>query len=110
MLVLCSPLVFKTFFRKDIRAFAFWPFVIIRDKYLVKDRILINHERIHLKQQVELLILPFYVLYFGEFIIHFIRFKNWNQAYRAISFEKEAYQNHSNSNYTNGRKSYAMWR
>lgn len=66
--------------------------------------ILINHEKIHLRQQAELLILPFYVLYISEFIIRFIKHRNFKKAYKNISFEKEAYNNDSNPNYLDTRK------
>lgn len=109
-MVFSSPILFKTFFREEIRAFAFWPFIFIKHRDLIKDKVLLNHEKIHLKQQLELLVVPFYVLYFGEFIYHLIRFKSIDKAYKAISFEKEAYNHHHNRDYLASRRFWAMWR
>ena len=66
--------------------------------------VLINHERIHLKQQLELLWIFFFVWYTTEFLVRLLLVRNWNNAYRSISFEKEAYQNEGNPNYLNERK------
>ena len=62
-----------------------------------------HHEKIHLKQQIELLVLPFYLFYFLEFLIRFIQYKNWHTAYKRISFEREAYDNESDLDYLNKR-------
>jgi len=71
------------------------------------DTVLLNHEKIHLKQQLELLILPFYLWYILEFVFRFIQYRNWQTAYKNISFEKEAYLNEGNLHYLNERR---FWR
>jgi hypothetical protein len=63
-----------------------------------------NHERIHLRQQLELLILPFYIWYLIEFGVRLLQMRNRRLAYRAISFEREAYENHDNEEYLKSRK------
>lgn len=73
-------------------------------------QVLINHERIHLRQQVELLILPFYVWYLTEYFINRLRGQSKNQAYRNISFEKEAYNNDENLEYLKQRSIWAFLR
>lgn len=83
-----------------------FPFVFLKRKALKTDAILINHEKIHLKQQLELLILPFYIFYGIEFLIRLIQYKNWYTAYRNISFERESYRNEANMNY---RKERRLW-
>ena len=47
-----------------------WPFIILREKYRgktnywkLKAQRIINHESIHIEQQKELLVIPFYILY-----------------------------------------------
>ncbi len=72
--------------------------------------VLLNHERIHIRQQLELLILPFFILYVTEWLILLIKYKNRNLAYLNISFEKEAYANASNLNYLSNRNPYAWVR
>lgn len=81
-----------------IRALAFYPFIIMPRETIVDDKLL-NHERIHLRQQLELLIIPFYIWY----IIAIIR-----NGYMGISFEKEAYDNDSNLSYLKGRKMFSF--
>ncbi|KLT64670.1 hypothetical protein [Pedobacter sp. BMA] len=78
---------------------AIFPFILLKSKRYKADKEIINHERIHLRQQLELLILPFYLLYLINYLINLIRFKDHDLAYRNIIFEKEAYQNDSNLNY-----------
>ncbi len=87
---------------------AIYPFIFLKNKALKVDKKLINHEKIHLKQQVELLWIFFFVWYFFEYLIKFIRYKNHAQAYKNISFEKEAYSNESDFNYLKNRKYFAF--
>ena len=77
----------------SIRAITIWPFIFIKDS---GDDELINHERIHLVQQKELLLLGFYLLYIVFWTIGLIKFRNFQKAYMEIPFEKEAYANDSN--------------
>jgi len=84
----------------DIYAITIWPFIIIKDE---GNDITINHESIHIKQQEELWILPFYLLYAFEWFKHLIKHKNNHMAYLEISFEKEAYANQKNFDYLTNR-------
>ena len=70
-----------------------FPFVFLKTKDLKLNLTLINHENIHKRQQIELLVFPFYLVYGIEFLIRFIQYKKWDLAYRNISFEREAYMN-----------------
>ena len=97
-------IVNKYLLGKKIRGISLWPFVILRDKKDIRDVVLLNHERIHLKQQLELFIVPFYIWYLTEFSIRYFQTRNFHQAYRNISFEREAYANESNLNYCISRK------
>ena len=67
---------------------------------------LINHERIHSAQQRELLFLFFYLAYVFEWLA---RLPMRGNAYRNISFEREAYANQRDLNYLKYRRHYA-WR
>lgn len=95
---------------KHITAITLWPFVIFREKGFKHDAVIINHEKIHLRQQLELLIIPFYIIYLSEYVWGLLKYKNHNEAYRAISFEKEAYRNEKNMNYLEQRKPWTAWR
>ena len=80
-----------------------FPFIFLKYEHLKSDTILMNHERIHLRQQLEFLILPFFLIYTTEFLIRLIVLRNWKRAYRSISFEKEAYANERNLTYLKSR-------
>lgn len=85
---------FEFILRMKIRAIAFWPFIILAPTTKIT-KTLINHEKIHLRQQIEMLIIPFYVWYMIEFYLR----GYWN-----ISFEREAYANESNASFLKQRK------
>ncbi len=80
-----------------------YPFVFLKNRTLKKDAKLINHETIHLNQQLELLILPFFLWYIIEFLLRLFLYKNWYLAYKNISFEREAYANETNLKYNHQR-------
>jgi len=90
-------------------AITLWPFIVMNKNYKGKE-ILLNHEKIHLKQQIELLIIPFYLWYFIEFSIRYFKYKSWDKAYRNISFEREAYGNEKDLQYLGKRKFFGFWK
>ena len=83
-------------------AVTLWPFIFIRTGITLSPR-LIRHEQIHGRQQCEMLIIPFYIWYLVEW---FIRLP-WGNAYRNISFEREAYRNQLNPHYLDQRPCWA---
>ncbi|MCZ6914228.1 MAG: hypothetical protein O7C59_07100 [Rickettsia endosymbiont of Ixodes persulcatus] len=78
---------------------AIFPFILLKSIRYKNDPEIINHEKIHLRQQLELLILPFYILYFINYIINLFIYKKHDEAYRKIVFEKEAYDYETDFNY-----------
>ena len=64
--------------------------LFVRKGIIVTDRLL-NHENIHTVQMKELWYILFYIIYLFEWIIKLIYYRNFKLAYRAISFEREAY-------------------
>ena len=80
-----------------------FPFMFLKYKTLKWNKVLINHEKIHMRQQIELLILPFFVLYGIEFLIRLFQYKKWKLAYRNISFEREAYSKEKDLEYLKTR-------
>ena len=82
---------------------ALWPFIILQNKSFLSDTVFINHEKIHLRQQAEMLIVFFYIWYVFEFLLRWIQFKNRYQAYKNISFEREAYTNEKDLDYLKKR-------
>lgn len=93
-----------------VRGMALFPFILLRERSLARDAVIMNHELIHHRQQVELLIIPFYFFYLLHYIINRFRFPDHHSAYRHIIFEKEAYANESNLNYLEQRKWFGFWR
>lgn len=89
-------------------AIALYPFVFIKSKDLWEDRVLVNHEMIHLRQQIEMLILFFYMFYVMEFLVRLIRYRSRYEAYRNISFEREAFSNGADPRYLRNRKFWAF--
>lgn len=68
-----------------------------------------NHERIHTEQIKEMLALPFYIWYCVEFLIKLVFiYQDIKKAYRAISFEREAYSNQDDLEYLQKRR-YFRW-
>jgi DNA phosphorothioation-dependent restriction protein DptG len=92
-----------------VEGMALFPFILVKKAAGKTDTVLINHEKIHLAQQLELLILPFYFLYLGQYILNLVRFRNHHQAYRNIVFEKEAYAMEAQRDYLK-RRSFWAWR
>lgn len=86
------------------KAWTLWPFIFIRDeKY--RTSILLNHERIHLAQQKEMLVIPFFVLYILNFVFNLITMNK--SPYKNIVFEKEAFENEDWDIYLKIRKFWA---
>ena len=85
-----------------------WPFVVVKRSELKDDRVFMNHERVHLKQQQELVILFFFVWYFLEYFIRLIKYRDSYKAYIRICFEREAYANETDLEYLKNRKFWAF--
>lgn len=101
-------IVSKYLIPKGYRGLTLFPFVVLKYRNDKEDPVLMNHERIHLRQQMELLIVPFFIWYGIEFLIRLLICKNKLIAYKSISFEKEAYQNEKNAAYLSGRKPFSF--
>ena len=97
MIIKNSKLVPKGFIGITI-----WPFIFLRydEVYHGGERYtrLVNHEKIHLEQQKELLIIPFYILYVTFALFY---------GYKNIPFEREAHKFENNSFYLKNRKLFA---
>lgn len=96
-------IVAKYLIPKGYRGMAVFPFVILKYDFDKDNPVFVNHEKIHLRQQLELLFVPFYIFYLLEYTIRLIQFKNKDLAYRNISFEREAYTNEADLDYLKKR-------
>lgn len=91
---------------KGFAAINLFGVLFVRNGVALTERML-NHERIHTAQMKELGYVFFYILYVLEWLYRLTQPYN---AYRNISFEREAYDNEHNLSYLAGRKHYAMWK
>ena len=95
-------IIIRGFPLRNISGITLWPFILLQSQD--QDVVLLNHERIHLRQQAELLLIVFYLLYLLEWTYWLLRGKSWWEAYRLISFEREAYTHEQNLDYLDERK------
>lgn len=87
---------------------ALFPFILVKQPN--PGPTLLNHERIHLRQQAELGIFLFYVWYILEYLIRRLQYSQHYEAYRNISFEREAFANEQNLAYLTARRWWAFWK
>lgn len=71
-------------------------------------RYVINHESIHTRQILELLVVGFYIWYVMEWIYKAIRYRGFYKGYEQISFEREAYAHDHNLEYLTRRPRFAF--
>lgn len=93
-----------------ISGITLFPFIILRKVQDRDNEILLNHERIHLRQQLELLVVFFYLWYVIEYYYWFFRLRDSYMAYRYISFEREAFAKETELNYLKKRKLWSFWK
>lgn len=99
-----APKLLKLLSANFATAMALYPFVLFKNEGALRNKILVNHERIHLRQQLEMLVIPFYLWYGLEYLFRRIQFNSHYVAYRHISFEREAYSNEKKMDYLTKRK------
>ena len=99
-------IVFKYLTPRGFRGLTFFPFIFMADKDDKLNKVFINHEKIHIRQQLELLILPFFIWYGIEYLFRLVQYKDKKKAYYNISFEREAYKNEKDLNYLKKRSFY----
>lgn len=106
MIILSLRLLRKT----RINGITIFPFIFLRESSFKENKILINHEKIHIRQQLELLIIFFYLWYVVEYYYWYFKLKDKHLAYRNISFEREAYAMEEDLNYLETRKIWSFWK
>lgn len=108
MWILISPWFIKWFTPKEVAGITIFPFIILNKKELKQDNVFVNHELIHIYQQLELFFIPFILWYYAEFFFRLLIYRNIQKAYRNISFEREAYLNETNFDYLKTRKFFSF--
>jgi hypothetical protein len=101
------PVIIAPFLKVD--GMAVYPLILVRNKTLKLDEVLIRHETIHLKQAEELLVIPFYLLYLANYLINLKKYRRHHIAYMQIMFEREAYRYEKQEGYLKSRIFWA-WR
>jgi len=86
--------------------FSFFIFIFVAREAYDHDMI-IRHETIHFKQQVEMLFIGMWIMYAFEMVRNYIKYKNFDKAYRNNVFEREAYANDEDEDYLKNRKFWA---
>ncbi len=100
----------KPLAKLKVNGIALFPFIFIRKPEDKDNKILVNHEKIHLRQQAEMLIVFFYLWYVVEYYYWFFKLKDKQKAYMRISFEREAYANEHHLKYLQERKLWNFWK
>jgi len=109
-MILVNKYILRILTGEFASAITLWPFIFLRDQRYTKDPILINHEKIHLKQQLETLIIFFYILYAFDYLRNRRKGMNPRTSYFNIRFELEAYAFEKDLDYLTNRKIYTWWR
>ena len=97
-------IVAKYLIPKGFSGITIFPFIFLKEKKNVSNPVMMQHEKIHIRQQIELFILPFFIWYGIEYFIRILQYKNKHLAYRNISFEREAYANEYQKDFLQHRK------
>ncbi len=93
-------------FRPEVRGVTLFPFIFLKDE---GDNRIINHETIHIAQYRELFIIGFLFLYLWDFAHGLLKYRSYDDAYRSIRFEREAYSFDGDPHYLQYREMFA-WR
>ena len=88
---------------KGIKSITLWPFIFIEKKEK-GNKVLINHEKIHMAQAKEMWVIGFYVLYTITYILNRMFGFSHKDSYRNLPWEEEAFSNQSNLDYLKTRK------
>ncbi len=93
-----------------ITGLTLFPFIILRKEIrgTTEAVITINHEKIHIRQQAELLLVVFALWYAASFVAGRLRGLSWQEAYRNIIFEREAFDRMYDMDYLKSRKMFSF--
>lgn len=112
------------------KAITLWPFIFARKSAKWLADYVVNHEKIHLVQQAEVLAvsvavmavlcvtclswwcmlaspLVYFAWYAIEYVVRLFAYGRGHEAYKNVSFEQEAYLNERDMTYLENRKAFA---
>jgi len=101
------PKILSFFAPIEIGAISLFPFVFSRGKMSESTK---RHETIHFQQQLETLVIFFYMIYLWDYIKARISGSPGKESYRNIRAEKEAHENEMSPNYLKSRPRYSWLR
>lgn len=112
-MIIVSPFLVKIcskIFGFPCGAFTVFPFIFARDQEILNNKEYINHERIHLYQYIETLIIGLILIAVCEYMYAriFRKMKSLD-AYYFMSHEQEAHQNDTNMDYLKQRKLFSLF-
>lgn len=87
-----------------VRGMALFPFILLKYREDLTNIRIIRHEKIHIIQQLEMLVIPFYIFYLLHYALNRLKGQAHHEAYMSICFEKEAYDNDKDDKYIRNRK------
>ena len=93
-----------------INGITLFPFIFLKKQEDKTNAVLINHEKIHLRQQLELLVIFFYLWYVIEYYYWYFKLNDSYLAYKYISFEREAFAMEDDLDYLSHRKLWSFWK
>jgi hypothetical protein len=95
----------------DTIALCIWPFLFVKqDVDQLQSTGIINHELIHARQQLEMLWIFFFLWYGIEYLVRLLQKGRYSSPYRALSLEREAYENENDPDYLERRKAFTWIR
>jgi hypothetical protein len=97
-------IIITKYLPEGIAGICLFPFIFVNKN----SSPLINHEKIHYQQALELFVVPFYLWYCIEFLWNWHNYGSRRLAYKMLSFEREAYANQHNPSYLRERKKYSF--
>ncbi|HEY9561897.1 MAG TPA: hypothetical protein VIR29_14030 [Anseongella sp.] len=109
-MILVSKQFLRVFTFSFADAIVLFPFIILRSRALADNQQLIRHEKVHLRQQAEMLVIFFYIWYLLEYLLRRLGGRSHMGAYLRISFECEARAHETNPGYLPERKFWAFLR
>lgn len=104
MIILQTPKLLKLFSAVGQAHLGF--IILVSDKNHKKIDEILNHEKIHIQQQRETLVIFWYIIYFLDFFINWGIFGSFWVAYEEVLFEREAFEYENDYNYLENRKRY----
>lgn len=92
-------------------AVCIWPFILIKPAgNLPEMPVLLRHETIHGRQQLEMAWVLFFIWYIVEYAIRLIVLRDFMNAYMRLAHEREAHLNDNDPDYLAKRKPFAWLR